>query len=58
VWVKQTQMTTRGLRSLRKDKYVCCDQQETSQIGHKSPPPPSSPTCVTRQCIWGSYLKA
>ncbi len=30
----------------------------TSQTGHKSPPPPSSPTCMARKCLWGSYLKA
>jgi hypothetical protein len=57
-WVKRTRMTMRGLRLLRKDKYVCCGRRETSQTGHKRPPPPSSLACMPRKCLWGSYLKA
>jgi hypothetical protein len=56
--VKRMRMTMRGLRSLRKDKYIRRGRQETSQTGHKSPPSPNSPACVARKCLWGSYLKA
>ncbi|CAK9278038.1 unnamed protein product [Sphagnum jensenii] len=45
-WVKRKRMTMRSLRLLGKDKYVRRGRQETSQIGHKSPPPPNSPACV------------